>query len=1480
MTTTKSNPASQIHLEVIPNHPSRNLHPNRSFFIALLLFFLGTIIIPPTQTVLCQGCLPGQFWGDYPDHCNGEYVVYTSRLYSCDTDCQYMHWVGECPNGIMHRWQREEGCGAPPPPVDTVSITQNQVVCDGTGGGGWCNGGAILYLTASDTLSHVITFGGDVSGGNPLVVPLPEGEGTLNFTATCSNGASASGSASYRLDLTPPLVSFTLIDGVTGANGWYLDGPVSLICSGSDALSGFDGIVYGNQTADGDGVWVLDCTAYDVAGNSSSTGEVVGIDGTPPVIDGYLSGGTVGTNGWYTAGPVSLICDATDATSGVYGVGYGVQTATGEGTTTLDCFAFDNAGNSDVGSLDISIDSQPPTASLAYTGTSGTGGWYTSDVSISVISSDATSGVASVDISVDGVAGTLATGDGTHSVSVLITDNAGNTTTLSGSVNIDTTLPSTAFSTGSGWVRGTVSIEGTSSDATSGIAQTYISTDGGATWIPAGTGGNWSYAWDTTSAGDGAHIIQAYSTDLAGNTGPVASLTLYVDNTAPGVTLSPANVFLGSSTTIISTDTSSGVYFARLTISGNGIAPRVIDIPAPSGSDVIQWDGLDGNGDTAPIGIYTITAEIWDVVGNYASANGTWTRPYPWVEPSSTPWPTRTRTHTPTNTTADGDTVQTPVIPGGSGTDTPSANPTGDGSEPTEETASSTDNICLVQSSSGGMSAQDGSGSPMSPLASLPWWAYAAFGIGAGATVLTAGVNDKLRLPVGIAAAGAIGLGLAGAMAQPTAANNLSVPLRTQEEGSVECGAASLGMLFDYFAAKDPANRAPSNEELVDYMEGNNLIYEWGTGVEELAYTARQMGYEGSYSFCDAGMDKLDSELDAGRPVAVALRLEEYEGSVGHFVTVTGVSEDGGTYFVNDPALGVMSVPREKLENSWQANCSCGVVVLPRPVESIPASTLPLFGGLGAAVALAGLAALGTERKGIGAGLFSFVTKAVSSVTSAVTNTVKSVATTVTNTVKAAATTVAKTVTTAAKTVATTVKTAVSTVAKTVNSFVPPYVTAAVSSVAKTVSSAVKSVTTAVTNTIKTAATAVTNTVKAVSSAVVNTVKTVATTVKSVATTVSNIVKSAATVVSNTVKTIASTVKNVASVINEKVVSPVVKTLSSLAPAAVAAYQGGIWRGLPSTIMNTVASHGKIPLNFMRGFVAEDLWAFTHNANPIKLLTEGRAWLNNADNVASLDGGITNLFTGKTTPVQLKSINSAAKTVDTLCKKAGKVADDVANFFKGKLLVTAEKAGDVASHSTTGNVGSSGVTCKDAIYTTKAASTKAATANLTMAAMRKAAGNAAIIGGILELGFSGYENLTNLASGKIDKHTAVADIAVDVTCAMASAAAGAAAGAAIGSIIPIGGTIVGGIVGGVVGFGVSMLAQGALDTYVKPRAVEAIATITRSTEIIANKLVVEPVQKAVANLAENVNKSVVEPLANAVSEAANKVGNFFKGLFG
>ncbi|HUN23567.1 MAG TPA: C39 family peptidase [Anaerolineales bacterium] len=247
----------------------------------------------------------------------------------------------------------------------------------------------------------------------------------------------------------------------------------------------------------------------------------------------------------------------------------------------------------------------------------------------------------------------------------------------------------------------------------------------------------------------------------------------------------------------------------------------------------------------------------------------------------------------------------------------------------------------------------------------LPGIALAAgFGLG------TIAASDKRRKNAGLVMAGAAlvgGVAVAGVVGAveaqtQTSAQPSHAPVIFQDPNQPTCGAASLAMAMGAWG-KD----APSQAEILAFMQANNLQHEYGTGVEELAYTARQMGFEGSYYFCNGSFATIADEVSKGHPVQVSIQLEGYAQPTGHFVTITSISDSVVTY--NDPLKGAVELPRAEFEKAWQANGGCAVVVLDEPLADTPASRAPLFAGIGAAVALGGLALLGTEsRTGTGAG--------------------------------------------------------------------------------------------------------------------------------------------------------------------------------------------------------------------------------------------------------------------------------------------------------------------------------------------------------------------------------------------------------------------------------------------------------------------------------------------------------------------------------
>ena len=115
-------------------------------------------------------------------------------------------------------------------------------------------------------------------------------------------------------------------------------------------------------------------------------------------------------------------------------------------------------GKGGVSSAPVKIfvqDTKPPTTSIELAGTPGTNGWYTSDVVITLSSTDACSGVKEIRYAVDGTETTAAGSaavvtvsvEGNHTFDFFATDNAGNHEVVqSRAVNIDKTPPELSVS--------------------------------------------------------------------------------------------------------------------------------------------------------------------------------------------------------------------------------------------------------------------------------------------------------------------------------------------------------------------------------------------------------------------------------------------------------------------------------------------------------------------------------------------------------------------------------------------------------------------------------------------------------------------------------------------------------------------------------------------------------------------------------------------------------------------------------------------------------------------------------------------------------------------------------------------------------------------------------------------------------------------------------------------------------------------------
>ena len=266
--------------------------------------------------------------------------------------------------------------------------------------------------------------------------------------------------------------------------------------------------------------------AIDAAGNTASTTvNAINVDLTAPTLTGAPTT-AANANGWYNSN-VSINWTCTDALSGFTdGACPGNSTITGEGSSlTATATVADKAGNSTTStSSAVRIDRTAP-----VTMASAPPAWNNTNVTVTLSATDALSGVATTQYSVDGGATQTGTSvlfntEGDHLLQYWSTDRAGNTeTTRSVHVKIDKTSPTIShtqspIANAQGWNNTAVTITFTCNDTLSGIA---------------------SCTAPQTVSTQGANQSRiGVATDNAGNTANDPA-TVSIDTTAPSITAAP-----------------------------------------------------------------------------------------------------------------------------------------------------------------------------------------------------------------------------------------------------------------------------------------------------------------------------------------------------------------------------------------------------------------------------------------------------------------------------------------------------------------------------------------------------------------------------------------------------------------------------------------------------------------------------------------------------------------------------------------------------------------------------------------------------------------------------------------------------------------------------------------------------------------------------------------------------------------------------
>jgi predicted outer membrane repeat protein len=273
----------------------------------------------------------------------------------------------------------------------------------------------------------------------------------------------------------------------------------------------------------------------------------------------------------------------------------------------------------------VQKDVTPPATTASLAGTSGTSGWYTSAVSVTLTATDDLSGVKEILYSVDGGAATAAAGatasftiasDGVHTVTYSAVDNAGNVEAVKILVvQIDRTAPEISILTpadGAEYLLNQpVTASWTAADATSGLAVSLgTAPSGGA--IDTATVGVKSFSVTATdAAGNQSTRLVAYAVRYA-YSGVLAPLSPAGGNTQKLGTAVPVKFRLTDANGSFITTATAGIYVAPVV---GGVVGTEVPGTATGGSatgNLFRYDLLN-NQYLFNLSTKTLTTGTWQL---------------------------------------------------------------------------------------------------------------------------------------------------------------------------------------------------------------------------------------------------------------------------------------------------------------------------------------------------------------------------------------------------------------------------------------------------------------------------------------------------------------------------------------------------------------------------------------------------------------------------------------------------------------------------------------------------------------------------------------------------------------------------------------------------------------------------------------------------------------------------------------------------
>ncbi|EFS2094963.1 Ig-like domain-containing protein [Escherichia coli] len=535
--------------------------------------------------------------------------------------------------------------------INATEHAQAQIISGSATGA--ATGSTVTVTIGTNTFTTVLDASGNWSVGVPASVISGLADGTVTISATITDSAGNSSTQTHNVQVNTAAVSLSvstisgdnLINAAEAGSALTLSGTGTNFAAGTVVTVLLNGKGY-SATIQSNGSWSVNVPAADVAaladgtsytvsasaqdsaGNSATASRSVAVDLTAPVI----SINTVSTDDRLNAAEQQQPLTLNGSTSAEVGqtvtVTFGGKTYTatvaangtwalnvpaadlaalGQGAQTITASVNDRAGNPGQSTHALTVDTVAPTVTIAtvagddiinnaeqlagqtISGTTTAEVGQTVTVTFNGQSWTATVGSGgswSVFIPAQQFAGLS---DGSYTISVTVSDQAGNPGSASRGVTLNGDVPTVTINTFAGDDVVNAAEHGSSlvisGTTTAPVGQTLTLTLNGKTYTTTvQTGGSWSYTLgsaDVTALADGnAYVINASVSNAIGNTGS-SNHTITVDLSAPamGINIDSLQADTGLSASDFITSVSPVVVNGSLTaaLASNETAQISID---------------------------------------------------------------------------------------------------------------------------------------------------------------------------------------------------------------------------------------------------------------------------------------------------------------------------------------------------------------------------------------------------------------------------------------------------------------------------------------------------------------------------------------------------------------------------------------------------------------------------------------------------------------------------------------------------------------------------------------------------------------------------------------------------------------------------------------------------------------------------------------------------------------------------------------